>query len=393
MKYFPKKYMTWTLNTILFMSLTACNSLPSSTSSPFPGTSKAAVLNIKPQPNQKITLLLPLHGRYSGPAQAIRNGFLAAYDYDKKQRNIDGQVNIIDTSGKNAADLYQRAISEGANVIAGPLTKEDVQLIAQLPEYPVPILALNALDTPNSGNTQFYQFGLSPADETQAVAQKAYNSGRRNAIILTPNTPWGKTAASALNQQWKSMGGNIIDQLAFSTSMEQLSAEIPHLLKVTNTKGPKRVPAVQPGHRQDFDVILLAAPSNNAKEIMSLLKFNYAQNIPVYATSSVYSGYPNPSQDQDLNGIYFCDLPWLNAPRLPESLAAIQHHSENLWPQNYRQYPRFYALGVDAYRLISNTSGAQNGGTGYLTLDRENKIHRKLTWFQIRDGMPVALSD
>lgn len=345
---------------------------------------------IKSQHNQKITLLLPLHGRYAGPAQAIQNGFLAAYDFDKKQRNIESQINILDTSGKNAADLYQKAVLEGANVIVGPLTKEDVQLVAQAQDHSVPTLLLNTLDTGGSGKGQLYQLGLSPADETQAVAQKAYNSGYRNAIILTPNTPWGKSTASMLNQQWQAMGGNVVDQLAFSSSMPQLSVEIPHLLKVTDNKLPK---GEKPSHRQDFDVILLASPSNHAKEILSLLKFNYVQNIPIYATSNIYSGHSNPSQDQELNGIYFCDIPWLNTAQLPESIAAIQRHSERLWPQNYRQYPRFYALGVDAYRLISNTPGAQNGGTGYLTMDKENKLHRKLIWFQVREGVPVVLSD
>lgn len=391
MKYFPKKYIkVWALNTILLMSLTACNTLPSSPSSSIPGGSGAAMLNIKSEQNQKITLLLPMHGRYAGPAQAIRNGFLSAYDFDKKHRNVESQVNIIDTSGKSTTELYQKAVSEGANVIVGPLTKEDVQLIAQLPEHPVPTLALNALETPGTGHTQFYQFGLSPADEAQAVTQKAYSKGYRNAVILTPNTPWGKTLGSALAQQWKSMGGKVSDQLAFSTSMQQLSSEIPHLFRVADNKSSRGVPGA---HRQDVDVILLAAPSNNAKQIMSLLKYNYLQNIPVYATSSVYSGHFNPDQDQELNGIYFADIPWLNPAQLPESLSAIQRQAETLWPQNYRQYPRFYALGVDAYRLISNTPGAANGGTGYLTLDRDNKIHRKLIWFQVRNGMPTAISD
>lgn len=393
MKYFTKKHIiAWTLNTLIFLSLTACTNMPSST--PRGTASRAAVLNIKPQQNQKIALLLPLHGRYKGPATAIRNGFLAAYDFDKKQRHTEAQVNILDTS-QNAADAYQKAISEGANAVVGPLTKEDVQLIAGLPTHPVPTLALNTLDTKSVGSTQLYQLGLSPQDEAQAVAQKAHQQGYRNAIILTPNTPWGKTVAATLNQQWKAMGGNVVDQLAFSSSMQELSGEIPQLLKIsTDNKQPRSGPNAKPANRrQDFDVILLAAPSNSARGIMSLLKFNYVQNIPVYATSSVYTGHPNPSYDQELNGIYFCDIPWLNPAQLPESIAEIKRHAENLWPQNYQQYPRFYALGVDAYRLISGIPNAQNGGTGYLTLDKENKLHRKLIWFQMRDGVPVAISN
>ncbi len=333
--------------------------------------------------------MLPLHGRYAGPSQAIRNGFLAAHDADKKQRHVESQVNIIDTSGKNVVELYQRAVDQGANVIVGPLTKEEVQRVANLPEHSVPTLALNMPDTALPKSMRFYQFGLSPIDEYQAIAQKAYASGYRKAIILTPNTAWGKTAAITLNKQWQALGGRVVEQLAYATSMQQLSHEIPHLLKVTQGEKPN-----QPStHRQDFEVILLAAPSpTNAKEILSLLKYHYAHHIPVYATSSAYSGIPNPAQDQELNGLYFCDIPWISTAQLSEPLASIKQHTKTLWSNHYHQFPRFYALGVDAYRLVSNATGAQYGATGYLTVDRENKIHRQLRWFQIRNGLPVNIS-
>ncbi len=51
-------------------------------------------------------------------------------------------------------------------------------------------------------------------------------------------------------------------------------------------------------------VFLLSYPSK-ARQIMPLLKYYYAGDVPVYATSSVYTGGVNVMKDRDLNGIIF----------------------------------------------------------------------------------------
>ena len=47
------------------------------------------------------------------------------------------------------------------------------------------------------------------------------------------------------------------------------------------------------------------------------MAFQYAGDLPVYATSHLYTGTNNPTQDQDLNGIRFCETPWLLNPSDP----------------------------------------------------------------------------
>ncbi|HRE30628.1 MAG TPA: penicillin-binding protein activator, partial [Candidatus Berkiella sp.] len=64
-------------------------------------------------------------------------------------------------------------------------------------------------------------------------------------------------------------------------------------------------------HRQDVDVIVMAAPPAQARQLKPLFDFYYAEDVPVLATSSIYSGSQNPRSDRDVNGVVFCDMPWL----------------------------------------------------------------------------------
>ena len=89
------------------------------------------------------------------------------------------------------------------------------------------------------------------------------------------------------------------------------------------------------------------------RQIRPLLRYFFAGNIPVYATSQIYSGRPNPQRDADLNGVMFCDMPWVLSPSnlSPSSLARIQQQVQTAWPDSYANNAKLYALGVDAYRV------------------------------------------
>ena len=81
----------------------------------------------------KLALLLPLTGRVRVQAQAIRDGFIAAHFASSNDRkNI--HVKIYDTSSTDMNSLYQRAVSEGAEMIIGPLRKEKVRELIKIPD-------------------------------------------------------------------------------------------------------------------------------------------------------------------------------------------------------------------------------------------------------------------
>jgi hypothetical protein len=140
---------------------------------------------------------------------------------------------------------------------------------------------------------------------------------------------------------------------------------------------------------------MLATPMQ-ARLINPQLRFYRASRLPVYATSHVYTGNPDRSLDADINDVAFCDMPWLlDTEGNHEYLqAGIRSH----WPVSAVQYGRFYALGIDAWRVIpyvdqleNNLMGAYQGVTGNLILDDERQLHRSLDWGRFEQGMPIRL--
>jgi outer membrane PBP1 activator LpoA protein len=150
----------------------------------------------------------------------------------------------------------------------------------------------------------------------------------------------------------------------------------------------------EPRRRQDIDVIFVATNPSNGRLLAPQLRFHYAGDLPTYATSEVF-GIADNARDADLDGILFPDSPWLLSPDVTS--AELKATLASYWPQRVAQWPRLFAMGFDAYRLIPllyNQSGgftAVPAMSGELSLDTNGRVHRRLPLAQFREGRPVAL--
>ena len=104
----------------------------------------------------------------------------------------------------------------------------------------------------------------------------------------------------------------------FNPKQSDFSTPIKKLLNLDESehrynKIRKFVPQVKfnARRRHDVDAIFLSGYPQSTRLLNPQLRFYRASRIPVYATPHIYSGRPNPAQDIDLNGISFCDIPWL----------------------------------------------------------------------------------
>ncbi len=321
-----------------------------------------------------IALLVPLKGSLASSGKAIQSGFLAEQQANPETQTA--QVETIDTSDQpNIQTAYQQAIDKGADFIVGPLEKADVKTLSSTGNISTPILTLNYLDPSQPPPANLYQFGLSPLDEAKQVVALAKQKDHHAAIIMAPKGEWGTNVAQTYSQEWRALGGSVTATLLYDNSNKEMSAQIKRVLQFNQAANKK----AKSTRRQDFDVILLAASSSTARQIQPLLKFYYAGDVPVYATSLVYSGYPQPALDSDLDGTVFCDAPWI----LNE-----KHTQTNA---------RLFALGRDAYHLATQLNRLQGsadslqGDTGNLFLNDEHRVVRKLVCAQFRDGIPVVL--
>jgi outer membrane PBP1 activator LpoA protein len=340
-------------------------------------------------PPRQIALLLPLTGILAGPGLAIKEGFLAAYEASGAAAFI--KIRFYDTNLTAVASLYEQALREGAEYIVGPLTKTDTSIIAALP-HPVPTLLLNDVLSPLKDNA--FQFGLSPTLEARQVAAKARKNGLSHALIITPTGPWGDDISKAFIDQWGSSGGQIVDVLHYEPQgdLNQAIRGILHIdASETREKQIKRFIGRSiestPRRRQDFDLIFLVAYPSAARQIKPLLNYYYAGDVPVYATSSVYGGSTNTIKDRDLNGIIFCDMPWV-----------FKHQLGNKnWPEQFNSYNRLYALGMDSYALSTQLNElllfpAISEKSGILYLSTNQQIARILAFGQFKQGVPVLLT-
>lgn len=321
----------------------------------------------------QVALLLPLQGNLGAAGQAIRDGFMSMY-YQTKNPPAIKIYNTADGHSINA--IYQQAISEGAQVVIGPLDKSSVADLQNAGNFPVPTIALN--DTTNQQPIKnLYQFGLSPLDEARQVADKAAADGYHAALLIYPKGAWGQTIAQTLTRRWEKDGGTIVDSLGVSNNDKAMSNKIAGLLQIHNG-----VP------RHDMDVIFLIAQPIAAREIKPLLKFYFVNNVPVYGTSLLYSGIPHLVADRDLDHVEFCDMPFV---------LGGQTQLLSAWPQTMQSYIRLFALGMDAELLSTHLNDLGTtpqtglpGATGKLYRDSDNHIWRQLTWATFVNGQAVV---
>lgn len=355
---------------------------------------------------QHIALLLPLSGDFAPHSAAVRDGFLAAF-YAGQQADYRPDIRVYDTG----ADLqmgraaYRKALDEGADFIVGPLDKPLLEDLSTSNDFPVPTLALNYTQNEVSINNLF-QFGLSPEDEARQVAERAWLDGYTKALMLTPEGEWGQRLSETFSTHWRELGGEILEAQTYPPNSNDFAGPVTALLNIDASQA--RFQALkqllgrdikfEPTRRQDADFIFVAAFPRQARQIRPQLKFHYASTLPVYTTSHVFGGEANPNFDRDMDGIMFPDIPWV--------LNASTDHNPN-WEQINRQwsetapaYRRLYALGIDAYTLMTQLDALQRnrespiqGETGNLFLDDKNRIHRQLLWARFKEGAPSLLGN
>lgn len=348
---------------------------PLKTPAPHTPTALQATPNLLPVQPKKIALLLPMQGRLAEAGAAVSDGFFAAY-YQQIGKTHVPAVQRYDSS-QDAAAAYQQAVKDGAELIIGPVDKDGVNKISQLPTLSVPLLSLTYPDQqPARALANFYQFGLAVEDEARQVARQAIADGHTQAFIVATAQEVSERSAQAFSAEWQKLGGVIIDKTHFST-LDKFSEHVRQLMQLDDNKA-----------RSEIDMIFMAVSPAQGRQIKPVLVFQYADNIPVYATSSIYSGDPDASNNEDLNGILFNTLPWLFDTASPIKQAIAQTS------KSAAVYGRLHALGADAFMLHARLSQLAKdpnmkiyGATGALQLQRDGRIEREQMWARFNHGL------
>ena len=352
---------------------------------------------------QHVALLLPFDGGLAAAADALRDGFLSAQYRAHSEGLAQPRISLYDSGAySNLLQFYQQAQADGVQWVVGPLDRQQVASLAQLPELPLPTLALNYADTSATPPAGLFQFGLAPEDEARSAALRAWQDGHRQMAILANRDDWGSRSAQAFATQWQELGGILTGQQNIDAPAK-ISGQIADVLRVRESEQRNQDlqstlgsdVMVQPTPRPGLDALFLAADPLQARQIKPTLVFQYAGELPVYAASRAYrlslNGDPNP----DIDGILIAEIPWLLTRSDP-----LYDTIVDSWPTAAGPMGRLYAMGVDAQRIFSRLLQMQeqpetriDGATGVLSLGENGRIHRELSWGEIVNGQLQPLTD
>jgi len=357
------------------------------------------------QPSQ-VALLLPFTGKYNDTSIAIREGFMAAWYDSRDDKPI---IRIYNTDTENVVARYAQAITEGADFVVGPLQKSAIEKLIEQSDISVTTLVLNQYNGEyNIANTSsssplpaIVQFSLSPEEEARQVAERAWFDGRARAISITTGDERSKRINDAFASHWQEIGGTLLEHVSIGQDVRELSGPIKSVLNIDQSEQRsktlrsklQRSLKTETRRRQDVDLIFMAVPPAIARQLVPQLRYYGTENIALYSISNIYTGNVNTREDGDINGVLFVDMPWVIDPE--NEYSPLNRMIERYQKPSLSAYKRLYAFGIDAYRLIPRLAELclqptqqYEGKTGYIKINEQGRVQRRLIWAQFVDGKP-----
>lgn len=338
----------------------------------------AALRELRGQEVTHIAVVLPMSGPLAGPSAAIVEGMRT------QQRSTGSavQLSLLDASQGDLEAHYREARQRGAQVLVGPIDKDEVTRLEQQERVALPTLALNYGHGERNLAADLFQYGLSAEDEARQAAARAWRDGHRRAALLVPDNSWGQRVGEAFWDAWQQRGGEVTRAVRYDPGTSATQS--------TRRAMGDSLP----------DMLFLLALPDYARQVPPTLTYYDAGQLPVYATSHLFEGRINPQLDHDLNNVQFMDIPWQipeaavgGVEVLPfvESYLALREESD---PTLFR----LHAMGVDAFELARRLPQLQalpettlRGATGTLVSEPDGRIQRQLPWARFVNGVPQPI--
>jgi outer membrane PBP1 activator LpoA protein len=280
-----------------------------------------------PTATTRIALLLPLNSpSLAAPAEAVRAGFMAAYE-----RERDGFIIELVPSGdtvENTVAAYRDAAARN-DMVVGPLLRAAVAAVAA-GAVTRPTLALNHPGDSTPLPPNMLTMGLAIEDEARQVAAWAKaDFPRGRPLVLLGTATWQRRLAAAFHDQWNAFGNT-----AYQVELNSVDGKIDDAA-LQDLKNRSEIDAP--------DFIFAALDAEQLRQVRAAL----GTSLPAYGTSSVNPGRGAGISVAELDGVRMLDLPWQVQPDHPAAMAYPRRAAAtNAAPD----MDRLYALGIDAYR-------------------------------------------
>lgn len=319
-----------------------------------------------------IAVLLPQSGRMSKAAEAIRDGLMAAYYQDSAAGADSPVLHFYDSDAMAPAALVQQARAAGAEFVIGPLDRERVDALVKAGPLPLPVLALNNVP----GRTDnLVKFALSPEDEIIRLVAWMTEQGVRRPLLLAAGDDASQRQLRLFQAAWQAGHPAAPAVAALDPARKGgITATIKELLRGTAARA---------------DALFLASPAL-ASQVQPALTYFHSR-LPLYSLSAAWDPTADASGQNDLDGLHFCDLPWMLEPARPEQEALYAAQ-----PRPAAGYDRLYAFGADAWTLARSWTRLTDGEalslrSGSLRLDADHALQRQPTCAEVRNGSALPV--
>ena len=161
----------------------------------------------------RVDLLLPMSGPNAKLGEAMLNAAqLALFDF----ADNNFELALHDTAGDPffATEAAQKAVSEDASLIIGPLLGRSVRAIRSIVRSKgVPMIAFSS-DGAVAGNG-IYTMGFLPEAEVDRVTDYAIDRGLRRFAVMAPDSDYGRAVVEAFAVSLEIAGGELIRTLYY----------------------------------------------------------------------------------------------------------------------------------------------------------------------------------
>lgn len=266
----------------------------------------------------RISLLLPLTGKGSEIGQAMLNAAqLAMFDL-----NASSFFELYpEDTGKGAAQAMNNALSNGANLILGPVFSTDAKSIAPIAlQNNINILSFSTDASAAMGNT--FVMGFMPQAQVNSVLSYANSVGYKRIALIAPRDIYGDSVTST-----------------FDTFMQRY--EIPNPTIIRYNAGSLPAPADLTPLKSGVDAVLIATSATESNKISNMLT---AEGYAPTTVKRLGTGLWDQAQAAKLSGL---EGAWYAAasPRL-------RTRFENRYLETYGvRPPRLASLAYDATGL------------------------------------------
>jgi branched-chain amino acid transport system substrate-binding protein len=175
-----------------------------------PPTQQASAGNVIGAGQVKAALILPLSaGGNAGVAgQAMRNAAEMALG---EFNGANVQILVFDDAGNpdSARQAAQQALSQGAEIVLGPLFAQSVITVGQVTRASnIPVIAFST--DANVASNGIYLLSFLPETDVERIVQYTSSVGRHSYAALIPDNPYGTVVEAAFKQAVARRNGQIV---------------------------------------------------------------------------------------------------------------------------------------------------------------------------------------